>query len=220
MGGIAEVLLNLGYEVQGRDLKPNAVTERLAKLGARIIIGHAAENVGERRRRGRVQRRVAAENPEVRRGAGARASRWCRAPRCSASSCASATPSRSPARTARRRPRAWSPSMLAEGGEDPTFVIGGLPEERGQQCAARRGPLPRRRGGRERRLVPAPAADDRDRHQHRQRSSRHARRRFRAAEAELRRVPAQPAVLRARRAVRATTTHVREHPAAGRTARW
>ena len=30
MGGIAEVLLNLGYRVQGSDLKPNAVTERLA----------------------------------------------------------------------------------------------------------------------------------------------------------------------------------------------
>ncbi len=33
MGGIAEVLLNLGYEVQGSDLKGNAVTERLARLG-------------------------------------------------------------------------------------------------------------------------------------------------------------------------------------------
>ena len=34
MGGIAEVLLNLGYSVQGSDLKPNAVTQRLTKLGA------------------------------------------------------------------------------------------------------------------------------------------------------------------------------------------
>ena len=33
MGGIAEVLLNLGYQVQGSDLKPNAVTQRLAQLG-------------------------------------------------------------------------------------------------------------------------------------------------------------------------------------------
>ena len=41
MGGIAEVLLNLGYKVQGSDLKPNAVTERLVSLGARIAFGHA-----------------------------------------------------------------------------------------------------------------------------------------------------------------------------------
>lgn len=47
MGGIAEVLLNLGYEVQGSDLKPNAVTQRLARLGAKIFVGHAAENLGK-----------------------------------------------------------------------------------------------------------------------------------------------------------------------------
>jgi UDP-N-acetylmuramate--alanine ligase len=47
MGGIAEVLLNLGYEVQGSDLKGNAVTERLARLGATIFIGHSAEHLGE-----------------------------------------------------------------------------------------------------------------------------------------------------------------------------
>ena len=45
MGGIAEVLLNLGYEVQGSDLKPNAVTQRLESLGARILIGHEAAHV-------------------------------------------------------------------------------------------------------------------------------------------------------------------------------
>jgi UDP-N-acetylmuramate--alanine ligase len=45
MGGIAEVLLNLGYKVQGSDLKANAVTERLAGLGATIHIGHRAEHV-------------------------------------------------------------------------------------------------------------------------------------------------------------------------------
>ncbi len=47
MGGIAEVLLNLGYEVQGSDLKGNAVTTRLARLGASIFIGHDAEYLGE-----------------------------------------------------------------------------------------------------------------------------------------------------------------------------
>src|SRR5580700_7483157 len=45
MCGIAEVLMNLGYAVQGSDLKTSSVTEWLANLGARIIIGHAAENV-------------------------------------------------------------------------------------------------------------------------------------------------------------------------------
>ena len=47
MGGIAEVLLNLGYEVQGSDQKANAVTERLARLGCTIFIGHNAEYLGD-----------------------------------------------------------------------------------------------------------------------------------------------------------------------------
>jgi UDP-N-acetylmuramate--alanine ligase len=47
MGGIAEVLLNLGYEVQGSDLKGNAVTERLARLGATIFIGHDEKYLGK-----------------------------------------------------------------------------------------------------------------------------------------------------------------------------
>ena len=45
MGGIAEVLLNLGYEVCGSDINENAVTQRLQSLGATISFGHAAENV-------------------------------------------------------------------------------------------------------------------------------------------------------------------------------
>ena len=45
MGGIAEVLINLGYKVQGSDLKPNGVTERLTRLGAKIAFGHVAQNV-------------------------------------------------------------------------------------------------------------------------------------------------------------------------------
>src|SRR3984893_14677814 len=47
MGGIAEVLLNLGYAVQGSDLKGNAVTQRLARLGATVFIGHSADHLGE-----------------------------------------------------------------------------------------------------------------------------------------------------------------------------
>ncbi|MGL4614923.1 MAG: UDP-N-acetylmuramate--L-alanine ligase, partial [Shewanella sp.] len=45
MGGIAEVLVNEGYQVSGSDIAQNAVTDRLCLLGAKIYIGHGAENV-------------------------------------------------------------------------------------------------------------------------------------------------------------------------------
>jgi UDP-N-acetylmuramate--alanine ligase len=45
MSGIAEVLLNLGYQISGSDLKNSAVTQRLAALGASTFEGHAAANV-------------------------------------------------------------------------------------------------------------------------------------------------------------------------------
>lgn len=45
MGGIAEVLLNLGYEVSGSDLRANSVTQRLAAQGAKIYIKHDAKQV-------------------------------------------------------------------------------------------------------------------------------------------------------------------------------
>src|SRR5689334_15999686 len=64
MSGIAEVLLNLGYRVQGSDLRDSAATQWLAGLGARITFGHAAGNVA-----GAdvvvVSGAVAADNPEV-----------------------------------------------------------------------------------------------------------------------------------------------------------
>lgn len=44
MNGIAEVLLNLGYRVSGSDVQENEATDRLAGLGAKISIGHKAEN--------------------------------------------------------------------------------------------------------------------------------------------------------------------------------
>lgn len=47
MCGIAEVLMNLGYQVSGSDLKRSAVTQRLESFGARIDIGHRAENLAE-----------------------------------------------------------------------------------------------------------------------------------------------------------------------------
>ena len=45
MSGIAELLLNLGYQVSGSDVKQSPVTDRLAALGGKIQIGHRAENV-------------------------------------------------------------------------------------------------------------------------------------------------------------------------------
>ncbi len=45
MSGIAEVLLNLGYQVSGSDLRAGEATERLSRLGGRIFQGHAAANV-------------------------------------------------------------------------------------------------------------------------------------------------------------------------------
>ena len=45
MSGIAEVLLNLGYQISGSDLRNSAVTERLAALGASTFEGHAAANI-------------------------------------------------------------------------------------------------------------------------------------------------------------------------------
>ena len=47
MGGIAEGLANEGYQISGSDLSRNAVTERLASLGAHIFVGHSAEHVNE-----------------------------------------------------------------------------------------------------------------------------------------------------------------------------
>ncbi|RMD48591.1 MAG: UDP-N-acetylmuramate--L-alanine ligase [Alphaproteobacteria bacterium] len=47
MSGIAEVLINHGYRVQGSDLKRSAITDRLERLGARIFVPQAAENLGE-----------------------------------------------------------------------------------------------------------------------------------------------------------------------------
>ena len=45
MSGIAEVLLTMGYEITGSDLKATEVTERLVRLGGRVFLGHAASNI-------------------------------------------------------------------------------------------------------------------------------------------------------------------------------
>jgi UDP-N-acetylmuramate--alanine ligase len=65
MSGIAEVLLNLGYQISGSDAKLSPITERLSKLGARIVEGHAAANLAGARALV-VSSAVGDENPEVR----------------------------------------------------------------------------------------------------------------------------------------------------------
>ena len=64
MSGIAEVLLNLGYAVSGSDLSEGNVTRRLAGLGAKVRIGHAAENVSDADVVV-ISSAVKADNPEV-----------------------------------------------------------------------------------------------------------------------------------------------------------
>ena len=123
MSGIAEVLVNLGYEVQGSDLKPNPVTDRLAGLGARIMIGHAAQNVGD----ADVvvtSSAVSDENPEVVAALGKRIPVVPRAEmlgelmRFRYAIAVAGTHGKTTTTS-------LTSSILAEGGEDPTFVIGG-----------------------------------------------------------------------------------------------
>jgi UDP-N-acetylmuramate--alanine ligase len=123
MGGIAEVLLNLGYEVQGSDLKANAVTERLARLGARIFAQHSAENLGAADVVV-VSTAVSRDNPEV---AAALARRIPVVPR--AEMLGELMRFRYSIAVAGTHGKTTTTSLvasvLAEGGLDPTFVIGG-----------------------------------------------------------------------------------------------
>ena len=47
MSGLAEILLNLGYEVSGSDIQPTSITDRLARFGLRFFAGHDASNLGD-----------------------------------------------------------------------------------------------------------------------------------------------------------------------------
>jgi UDP-N-acetylmuramate--alanine ligase len=123
MGGIAEVLLNLGYAVQGSDLKESAVTRRLTRLGALVHIGHRAENVGDADVVV-VSGAVADDNPEMQTARAARKPvvqraemlaelmRFRHAIAVSGSHGKTTTTS-------------LIASVLAEAGQDPTFLIGG-----------------------------------------------------------------------------------------------
>jgi UDP-N-acetylmuramate--alanine ligase len=123
MSGIAEVLINLGYAVQGSDVRANAATHRLAKLGARIAIGHAASNVT-----GAdvvvVSSAVSKDNPEVE---AALQNRIPVVPR--AEMLGELMRFRYSIAVAGTHGKTTTTSLvasiLAEGGEDPTFVIGG-----------------------------------------------------------------------------------------------
>ena len=64
MSGIAEVLLNLGYTISGSDLTLSPITERLARMGARVYEGHDAANVAGARALV-VSSAVDEQNPEV-----------------------------------------------------------------------------------------------------------------------------------------------------------
>ncbi len=123
MGGIAEVLLNLGYAVQGSDIKPNGVTQHLVKLGARVLIGHQASNV-EGVDAVVVSTAISRDNPEV---AAAIAARIPVVPR--AEMLAELMRFRYAIAVAGTHGKTTTTSLvasvLAEGGEDPTFVIGG-----------------------------------------------------------------------------------------------
>src|ERR1700735_1883630 len=123
MGGIAEVLFNLGHEVQGSDLKSNAVTERLARLGAKIFLGHAAAQLGKADVVV-VSSAVDRANPEL---AAAIASRVPVVPR--AEMLGELMRFRYSIAVAGTHGKTTTTSLvasvLAEGSLDPTFVIGG-----------------------------------------------------------------------------------------------
>ncbi|NLC35459.1 MAG: UDP-N-acetylmuramate--L-alanine ligase [Alcaligenaceae bacterium] len=123
MSGIAEVLLNLGYAISGSDLQASAVTRRLQNLGARVSIGHSADNV-----KGVgaivVSTAVTADNPEV---LAARAARIPVVPR--ALMLAELMRLKRGIAVAGTHGKTTTTSLvasvLAAGELDPTFVIGG-----------------------------------------------------------------------------------------------
>lgn len=123
MSGIAEVMLNLGYRVQGSDLRSNRQIERLGGLGARIFIGHDARNV-EDADAVVVSSAVDDSNPEV---AAARAAKLPIVQR--AEMLAELMRFRYSIAVAGTHGKTTTTSLvasiLAEGDLDPTFVIGG-----------------------------------------------------------------------------------------------
>ena len=123
MSGIAEVLVNLGYQVSGSDLSRNAVTDRLEALGARIAIGHDAANI-EGANAVVVSTAVRSDNPEL------LAARHQRVPIVQrAVMLAELMRLKQGIAIAGTHGKTTTTSLvasvLAAGGLDPTFVIGG-----------------------------------------------------------------------------------------------
>ncbi len=129
MSGIAEVLLNLGYRISGSDLTENAATERLRQLGAHVFRGHDVANV-DGADAVVVSTAVKADNPEV---SAARAHRIPVVPR--ALMLAELMRLKQGVAVAGTHGKTTTTSLiasvLAEGGLDPTFVIGGRLEAAG-----------------------------------------------------------------------------------------
>ncbi|CAB3777642.1 UDP-N-acetylmuramate--L-alanine ligase [Pararobbsia alpina] len=123
MSGIAEVLLNLGYQVSGSDLGRSAVTERLIALGANVAFGHDAANI-EGANAVVVSTAVRSDNPEV---LAARHKRIPIVPR--AVMLAELMRLKQGIAIAGTHGKTTTTSLvasvLAAGGLDPTFVIGG-----------------------------------------------------------------------------------------------
>ena len=123
MSGIAEVLANLGYQVSGSDLSANAATRRLGSLGVKIFLHHKAEQV-EGTDAVVVSSAVQADNPEV---VAARERRIPVVPR--ALMLAELMRLKRGVAIAGTHGKTTTTSLvasvLAEGGLDPTFVIGG-----------------------------------------------------------------------------------------------
>ena len=124
MSGIAEVLLNLGYHVSGSDLSSNGRhTQRLAGLGARVMLGHDAANI-EGADAVVTSTAVKQDNPEV---LAARQKKIPIVPR--ALMLAELMRLKRGIAIAGTHGKTTTTSLvasvLAEGGFDPTFVIGG-----------------------------------------------------------------------------------------------
>ena len=123
MSGIAEVLLNLGYKVSGSDLAANAATERLAGLGANVVLGHKADNIASADAVV-VSSAVTPDNVEV---VAAQSRRIPVVPR--ALMLAELMRLKQGIAVAGTHGKTTTTSLvasvLAEGGLDPTFVIGG-----------------------------------------------------------------------------------------------
>lgn len=124
MGGIAEVLVNQGYAVSGSDLNENAITEHLRTLGANVFIGHAAKNI-ESAEIIVLSSAIPDTNPEV---IAAKKLHIPVIPRAKMLAALMSTRYGIAISGTHGKTTTTSliASVLAEGGLDPTFVIGGL----------------------------------------------------------------------------------------------